>query len=315
MRPRPRAGALLAGWLDKEVIDLSFGEATAYPVQLLNKDDVAEAVFQDGAEFTGGELFGSQSTPSAPVPARDGEDVVQDMFTSSRPLVTSTLERRLSCALRAEDERPGSSAELGSTSPMIPLVTGMLVAEAACDGSRLLDPAELLVHENYHLMARAFNHNEPQTRIDASYPRIAFKNMQPGHHPLDKTGLEYVDSREAPSDGGSPPPLSLPPADYMVPEVHRALCAFGASTSADQVVTMGDLVRHVPRKDDTYFSFDRMLPFASAENNARTAAHFPDFVNPSDPRSPWELPGARAAAASVVRRAFAMAGLPAPPTA
>ena len=175
MRPRPRAGALLAGWQDEEVIDLSFGGATAHPVQLLNKDDVAEAVFQDGAEFTGGELFGSQSTPSAPsLPARDGEDVVQDLFTSSRPLVTSTLERRLSCAMRAED---------------------------------------------------------------------------------------------------------------------------------------------VPRKDDTYFSFDRMLPFASAENNARTAAHFPDFVNPSDPRSPWELPGARAAAASVVRRAFAMAGLPAPPTA
>ena len=105
MRPRPRAGALLAGWQDEEVIDLSFGGATAYPVQLLNLgDDVAEAVFQDGAEFTGGELFGSQSTPSAPsLPARDREDVVQDLFTSSRPLVTSTLERRLSCAMRAED--------------------------------------------------------------------------------------------------------------------------------------------------------------------------------------------------------------------
>jgi hypothetical protein len=109
------------------------------------------------------------------------------------------------------------------------------------------------------------------------------------------------------------PPLCLPPAENMVPAVHRALCEYGGRTSVHLPVTMGDVLPHVPRADGTRFSWDTMLPFASPADNARTALYFRDFVNPSGPRSVWELPNAHELATRVARESFALVGLQPPP--
>mmetsp|Transcript_10679 Transcript_10679/g.22218 ORF Transcript_10679/g.22218 Transcript_10679/m.22218 type:complete len:482 (-) Transcript_10679:310-1755(-) len=99
------------------------------------------------------------------------------------------------------------------------------------------------------------------TRGVATFPSLPWLNteLEPPRQPMDTRGVKFVDSRGSHAHLREPP-LWLPEGSI----VREALVTCGSEWGPSRRVTMADLLPHIPRSDESYFSY-REVPVATGE--------------------------------------------------